>query len=143
MNADRIQPPLDQDSIRVLLVDDDEFLKPALRKCLERNGCDVALADSAGEALSALASRSFDVVVTDLCIGEDSGLDLIKKVRQLAPSARIILMSGSLSPADREEALGSGAIAVLEKPFPPMDLSRAVQEASMYGRVGGRATLSP
>jgi len=133
MNAARIATPLDQDSIRVLLVDDDEFLKPALRKCLERDGCHVALADSARGAVAALASRSFDVVVTDLCIGRDSGLDLIKNVREIAPSTRIILMSGSLSPADREEALGSGAMAVLEKPVPPKVLSRAVYEVSMYG----------
>lgn len=133
MNPASTAPGLDRARrpIRVLLVDDDEFLKPALKRSLERCGCDVVLADSVDGAVATLLGRSFDVVVTDLQIGEGSGLDVIQKTREVASSTKVVLMSGSLTAEDRAKALGLGALAVLDKPFSPMDLSRAVLEASV------------
>src|SRR5690242_3178257 len=93
---------------RVLVVDDDEPLKEALRRGLERSGFRVTLAGSIDRALVALTARPFDAVVTDLAIGEESGLELIERILAIRPDTRIILMSGSVTPEDRTEALRLG-----------------------------------
>lgn len=120
--------------IHVLVVDDDEFLKMALKLGLERSGCSVGLAATVGEAVKALTASHYDVLVTDLCIGAESGLTLVAEARTLSPGTHVFLMSGSLSALERDAAFSWGAIAVLEKPFTPSTLAGIIHGAARSPR---------
>ena len=116
-------------SASILLVDDDPQFRAALKRGLSSKGYRVATASSAEEALEVLLSLTVDVVVTDLRMGARSGLDLIRAVGSRYPSTRSILMSGDILTTERDEALALGAASVLDKPFTPYDLARAVDAA--------------
>lgn len=113
----------------VLLVDDDPQFRAALKRGLSNRGYRVATAGSAEEALEVMSGVTVDVVVTDLRMGTQSGLDLIRAVGAQFPATRSILMSGDVVSAEREEALALGALQVLEKPFSPHELARVVDAA--------------
>lgn len=109
----------------VLIVDDETLIRWSVAESLEAAGFRVAEAGSAGEAL-----RYFDhdpgdicVVVLDLKLPDSSDLGLLRRIREIAPKCRIILMTAHGTAEVLEEALQAGAFGVLGKPF---DMSRVV-----------------
>jgi two-component system response regulator YesN len=84
---------------------------------------DVATAE---EAIEAIQRAAPDVVVTDLVMPEMSGFDLGRRLRDLAPSAAVIYMSGYAPDQRVQQAIHSGEIEVLHKPFSPLRLVERV-----------------
>src|SRR5215510_8111614 len=80
--------------IRVLIVDDDEAHAQAVAESLERIGsdCTVATSGQRGEAL--IESENFDVVVTDMRMGEVDGLQILRKAKEELPDAEVIVVTG-------------------------------------------------
>lgn len=79
---------------RVLVVDDEAFVRQLLRTYLERAGHLVMEAANGRDALDTFTREQPDLVVTDNTMPELSGADLIRELRRTAPEARIIAMSG-------------------------------------------------
>jgi CheY-like chemotaxis protein len=113
----------------VLIVDDDPAFRTTIGRDLGEQGFTVALAQNADEATELLAGRSIDVLLTDLRMPGDDGIDLLAKVRTLAPRTRAILMSGYASARDYQRAIECGAVRVLSKPFTPSELLQAIRQA--------------
>lgn len=80
----------------VLFVDDDPRLLASLKRGLLDEPYEVLLASSGHEALDILGSCDVDVLVTDVCMPEMSGLELVEIVRRQYPKARRVLLSGQL-----------------------------------------------
>lgn len=116
---------------RVMLVDDDDLVRNALRRILERAGhrtecfADVA---TALHALRADAARA-DVIVTDLSMPGASGLDFAARLRTVAPRIPLVLVSGYLDDANSERAWALGVRLQLHKPVDAADLLRAIDES--------------
>jgi CheY-like chemotaxis protein len=118
----------------LLLVEDDADFRGALVRTLGQQGFDeVVEVASVEDALDALKRRAFDVVLTDLRLGERDGIDLIQSVRQSYPAARPILMSAYATARDVQVALQQGAVTVLCKPFTADELRAAIQQAAECG----------
>ena len=118
----------------LLLVEDDVDFRGALVRTLDQQGFDqVVEVGSVEEAIGELRSRAFDVVLTDLRLGERDGIDLIQIVRQSHPAARPILMSAYATARDVQVALQQGAVTVLCKPFTADELRAAIQQAAECG----------
>ncbi len=98
---------------RVLLVEDESAVRELLSSALERNGFDVVTAGSAEEAL-ALASPSFQILLSDISLPGMSGVQLARQLRRTLPELRVLLMSGYA----REE-FSTGPNAVDDMPFIP------------------------
>lgn len=113
----------------VLVVDDDVHFRNAIKRGLLGQGYRVATAGSAEDALEVLGGMAVDVVVTDLRMDGQTGLDLIRALGTHYPRTRSILMSGDLQAPERDEALALGAASVLHKPFSPLELASAVNAA--------------
>lgn len=114
----------------VLLVDDDDDLRPILRRFLERSGLSVTTACNGREALESLATQRADLVLTDLMMPEMSGIELIRALRLGHPALPVIAMSADADlRGDRslESASQAGAQVVLEKPFAMNRLIREIQ----------------
>ena len=104
---------------RVLIVDDEKRLANSLGQTLQLDfpGCQVDTAFSGEEALSSLASNTYDLIIADARMPGISGMDLIKGVRYLDADVPIILMTGYGSASLRQEAANLGVDYYIDKPF--------------------------
>lgn len=124
--------------IRVLVVDDDEPHAQAVAESLERTNCDCTVAGSGERGLELVESEPFDVVVTDLRMGEVDGLEILRRVREELPEAKVILLTGHASIQSALAAGRYGAFTYLTKPLDVGELRRAVDEASEPVRLNRR-----
>jgi two-component system response regulator DevR len=108
---------LDARMPRVFLVDDHVSIVEMMRGVVESlPGFSVAgQAHSAGQAIARCAATRPDIVILDLALGSDSGLDLIAELRAVWPALRIIIFSGILRATSIKRALAAGAHGLLEK----------------------------
>ena len=128
----------------VLVVDDDAPLGRALARELRQNGYDSVPVSGYDEALQRLAEQSYDVLLTDLRMGDKDGLDLILAIAASFPATRPILMSAYATARDSERAKELGAVRVLCKPFETSEMLQAVERAveSARGFLGSVHGLS-
>lgn len=113
----------------VLVVDDDAQLRAAVARDLEDNGFEVRVAESVQDALAALREAAVDVLLTDLRMSDEDGIDLLDQVRHASGATRPILMSAYATARDHQTALELGAVRVLCKPFTSTELLLAIQQA--------------
>jgi CheY-like chemotaxis protein len=113
--------------MRVLAVDDDPELAEMVRFALKAARAHVTIATSGEAALEALGEDRFDVVVSDLSLGEGiDGWKLADQVRLRAPATRFVLVTGWANGLGIEDARRAGVDAILPKPFAFADLRRVV-----------------
>ena len=105
----------------LLVVDDDARLRELLRRYLSDNGFRVTTAADAREARARLASFAFDLVVLDVWLPGESGLELTRDLRRDG-QAPVLLMTAIAEPEDRVNGLEIGADDFLSKPFEPREL---------------------
>lgn len=113
----------------LLIVDDDEVFRSTIGRDLAEHGYDVKLAHSADEAERTLSTVSIDILLTDLRMPGADGIDLLDRVRVIAPRTRTILMSGYATARDYQRAVECGAVRVLCKPFTKSELLLAIRQA--------------
>ncbi len=112
---------MDSDRPHILVVDDDDRLRELLRKYLSENGFMVAAARDAAEARAKLASITFDLLVLDIMMPGESGLDLAIGLRADLP-VPILMLTAMGDIEDRIRGLETGADDYLAKPFEPREL---------------------
>lgn len=115
--------------VSVLIVDDDAQLRKALTRALNAHGFDSEAAGGYSEALTCLDQKPYDVVITDLRMGDKDGIDLLMALRESPRPTRPILMSAYASAKDSQRAFDLGAIRVLCKPFETRDVIEAIERA--------------
>jgi CheY-like chemotaxis protein len=101
---------------RILVVDDEAGVRSFLRKALEDGGYEVIEAADGKQALQQAAVGHVDLVVTDLVMPEQEGIETIQALREDGPGIRIIAMSGAFGGQFLKAAQVLGADAVLAKP---------------------------
>ena len=129
------KPELPGAGIRVLIVDDDEPHAQAVAESLERVGYECTVAGSGERGLSLIEKENYDVVVTDLRMGEIDGLTLLRKTKEELPDAEVILLTGHASVQSALAAGQAGASMYLTKPLDISELRTAVEKASMRVRL--------
>ena len=100
----------------ILLVDDDDVFRDALTRALERHNIVVHDAANISQALSHASEHKPNVGIIDLCIGDESGLQLIQQLIQQNPEIRLVVLTGFASIATAVEAIKLGAKHYLTKP---------------------------
>ncbi|MEO3434710.1 response regulator transcription factor [Inquilinus sp. CAU 1745] len=105
----------------ILVIDDDRRLRELLRRYLSDNGFLVTMAGDAAEARAKLASIRFDLMVVDVMMPGESGLELTQSMRDAAETP-ILLLTAMGEADDRIRGLESGADDYLTKPFEPREL---------------------
>ena len=109
---------------RVLVVDDDRAVRESLRRSLEFNGYDVALASDGAEALAGLGSlwAGPDVVVMDVMMPRLDGIETTRALRSAGHDVPILVLTARDAVGDRVEGLDAGADDYLTKPFALQEL---------------------
>ena len=133
-----------QPTLRVLLVDDHELLRRALREALHRAGLEVVAEANDGEdALALVESSAPDVVVMDLSMATMSGIEATRQIKTVAPLTRILVLTGSSEEHDVLEAILAGANGYLLKDSPADELVTGIAavargEAVISSRLANR-----
>jgi DNA-binding NtrC family response regulator len=113
---------------RILVVDDDEVDAEALRASLSESGYEVAKAPSTEEALAKFRDDTYGIVVADVQLPGESGLDLVRALRNQAPATAVVVMTGHASVATAVTALKLGAVDYLKKPVHVAQLKKLIAQ---------------
>lgn len=113
--------PFDENTPHILVVDDDRRIRELLKKYLSDNGYRVSTAEDAQEARARLESLAFDLLVLDVMMPGESGLDLTRSLRA-SSNVPILLLTARSETEHRIEGLEGGADDYLPKPFEPREL---------------------
>src|SRR6266404_9111508 len=119
----------------VLVVDDEKNMRGSLKTVLSDEGYAARAVESAEEALNLLAHDDFFMVITDARLGGMSGYEFLAKVRNQWPDLPILLITAYATPKLAVEAIKSGAIDYLAKPFAPEELLHAVARCAERHRL--------
>ncbi len=113
--------PLTDESPHILVVDDDRRIRDLIKDFLATHGFRVSTASDAAQAREQLAGLSFDLLVLDVMMPGESGLELAKSIREEG-DVPILILSALADPEHRIDGFESGGDDYLVKPFEPREL---------------------
>ncbi len=122
---------------RILIVEDNESLRAGIKVSLEECGFAVQDAASGEEAVQKLEADSFHVVVSDIRLGDLTGIDILKKAKEVNSGTEVILMTAYGTVETAIQALRLGAFDYIQKPFEIEQLLHRVRTALKMGRMRG------
>lgn len=115
----------------ILVIDDDEYMRETVRRILESRGHSVEDADEGTAGIARIAQQAPDLVITDIFMPGQDGIETLLELRKAFPRLKVIAMSGGdgsgvLNLLDDAQLLG--ASRTIAKPFTPQELMAAVEE---------------
>jgi len=116
-------------STRVLVVDDEPQICHNCLKILTKDQYRVDCAHNGQDALALFAKAPYDVVVTDLKMSRLGGMELLRRVKHMAPDTMVIVITGYSTVSSAVEVMKLGAFDYLPKPFTPDELRAMVAQA--------------
>ncbi len=102
---------------KILLVDDEETIRFAFSALLSSDGYEVTTADSYAAALNTLSGNEFDLIITDILLGDHTGVDLLRQVKDKGLSCPVIMITGEPNIKTATEAVRLGAFDYIPKPI--------------------------
>jgi DNA-binding response OmpR family regulator len=131
-----------QQTNRVLIVEDDAGMRGLMAKHFRRRGYEVEQAEAAEEVLGRFGVNDgrYDVVVTDVHLPGESGVDMARRIRAMRPEQQVVFMTGDADASIAQRALRDGAAGYLVKPFEFSELDAVVNHA--VKRVGRSAHVT-
>ena len=102
---------------KILILDDEPIVGDRLKPALEKCGYDVETETDSQAAIDQLARARYDVLITDLKMSGPSGLDVLRFVKEQAPSTRVIVITGYATAEQAKESIKGGAVDFIAKPF--------------------------
>ncbi len=130
------------DAHHILVVDDDKRIRELLVSFLSNNGYRVSAAANAAEARRAMAGIAYDVIVLDIMMPGENGLDFAANLRAASNAIPILMLSARSDASDRIKGLAKGSDDYLGKPFEPEELLlrlRNLTRRSAVPRAASRA----
>ncbi|WP_018177003.1 EAL domain-containing protein [Thioalkalivibrio sp. AKL8] len=121
--------PIDPQSVRILIADDDPGLLESLRGLLTIQGYPVRTAAGGGAAIEALREKHYDLLLLDLTMPELNGLDVLRFMQAAGLETLTVVVSGNSTVEDVAGALREGAHDYLKKPYEPAELLATVRNA--------------
>jgi two-component system, NtrC family, nitrogen regulation response regulator GlnG len=116
-------------SSTILVADDDRAIRMVLNQALARLGHDVRLTGNAATLWRWIADGEGDLVITDVIMPDENGLDLIPRIKRVRPDLRVIVMSAQSTLLTAVKATERGAFEYLPKPFDLRELVSVVERA--------------
>ena len=107
---------------KALIVDDENIMLDLLERILVENKYDVTRAQNGDQALKIMADEQFDLVITDIEMGEPNGVDVVKEAKFRNRDTIVIIVTGSYEATFAIDAFRNGADDYLLKPFSMTDM---------------------
>lgn len=134
---------MNQQAIRVLIVDDESAIRRALRPPLTELGFQVAEASRGEEALQVLRAAVQDVVLLDINMPGIGGIETLRRIRSFAPRLPVLMLTVRDQEEDKVQALELGADDYVTKPFSTRELIARIRAAVRRVRTPARAEDAP
>jgi two-component system, OmpR family, KDP operon response regulator KdpE len=128
-----VQPPV-PDDLSILVVEDEAPNRALVRAVLARSsdsrivGAKLLEAPTLGRARELLAEQAIDLVLLDVRLPDGNGLDLATELRGSEHRPKVIVLSASVLPNERDAAMRAGGDAFLAKPYRPADLFETMDQ---------------
>jgi DNA-binding NtrC family response regulator len=119
----------------ILIVDDKLKLCKSLAQNFEHLGYEAAIATGGDEALAAFSARRSDVVLLDIVLGEESGIDVLKRLHAVDPAVPVIMITAYASVDTAVQSLKLGAFDYVRKPLDFDELLKTVEKAYEFSRL--------
>ncbi len=119
----------------ILVVDDERSIRITMKAFLEMDGHSVETAEEAESAMGVLQSRPIDVIMTDIILPRVSGVELLRRIREISPHVQVIMMTGEPTLETVSESLRLGAVDYLQKPAGKHEILKAVRNALQVKRL--------
>jgi two-component system response regulator (stage 0 sporulation protein F) len=130
--------------MRILLIDDDEWIRDSLRIFFEGEGCELQALETAEEGLELLKGQDYDVIITDYRLPGMDGLDFLRRIRDSHLGTMTVLITAYGNEGVVSEARSIGVQDFIEKPFTSKtieeSLSRLIQRRDEKNRPSARKT---
>ncbi|MBA3721357.1 MAG: sigma-54-dependent Fis family transcriptional regulator [Parachlamydiaceae bacterium] len=117
---------------KILVVDDEVIMRNFLIEALKRKGIDAVGAENGEKAIKILEEQSFDMVITDMKMSGLSGMDVLRKVKELSPSTLVMVITAYGTIENAVEAMKAGAFHYLIKPFSLESLIANIEKAGQH-----------
>ena len=105
------------DALKICVVDDEQIVCERLKPILEKCGFSVETYNEGASALKRLSETTFDVLITDIKMGQPDGIELLGYAQAHSPSTRVIIITGFATAETAREAMKGGAVDFIAKPF--------------------------
>ena len=137
-NIKKMQPPSattdDISQSRILVVDDEEFVREFLSDALLAEGYEVEVAEECNQALEILETKTFDLILSDINLPGMSGNDLLRVIKKDYQTTEIMLITGDPGLDGAVQAVKNGAYDYLSKPISPEKLYERVKSALIHSK---------
>src|SRR5512136_952321 len=110
----------------ILIVDDEKNIRLTLSQTLETLGAEIDTAANGEEALTKLKGREFGLILLDIRMPGMDGMEVLRRVREMRPDIRIIMITAYGTVESAVEAMKLGAVDFLQKPFDPEEVRELV-----------------
>ena len=124
--------------MRILVVDDEKNIRQAMATALEVMDHEVATASTGQEALRRMEAGPFQVILLDLKLQQDSGLDLLGEITRRDPNASVVIVTAYASIETAVEAMRRGAFDFLAKPCTPEQVRQVLEKIERTRRLQNR-----
>jgi CheY-like chemotaxis protein len=119
---------MNQNNLRILVVDDEEVVAEVLGKLIEVDGHNVAVTHKAKQALEAFQKEKFDIIFTDISMPEMDGIELTRKLLELDKDTRVVAITGHVGTQEIDDIMKAGAKIYMKKPFSKKDIEQTIKE---------------
>ena len=116
-----------QNSEHILIIDDDAAMAELIKQILDYAGYRTEIALTGAEGVKSYTKNRHDLVVTDLQIGDMTGIDVLQAVKKVAHHTPVIILTGYASTETAMEAIRLGAADYMTKPFRMQDLLKTIK----------------
>lgn len=117
---------------KILVIDDEVIMRNFLVEALKRKGIDAIGAESGEKGIKLLHDQSFDMVITDMKMSGMTGLDVLRKVKEISPSTLVMVITAFGTVENAVEAMRAGAFHYVIKPFSVESLFANIEKASQH-----------
>lgn len=115
--------------IKMLLVEDDKSVLEALKDTLSEEGYDIDTTDNGTDALQYITKKQYDVIISDMNLGDTSGINILKASRNMNRDIKFIMITAYSSIETAIEAIRYGVYDYIIKPFDSTELKFRVRQA--------------
>ena len=116
--------------LEVLVLDDEPLVGKRLKVVLTKMGCEVEAFDDPRAALDRIDEKEFDIVITDVVMGDVDGLQVLDRVRHKSSKSKVIIITAYAMMAMARKAMEKGAFDFVAKPFVPSEMRTVVAKAA-------------
>ncbi|MGV7223812.1 MAG: response regulator [Nitrospinales bacterium] len=113
-------------NMKILLVDDDEWIRDSLRLFFEAEGCNLLTFETAEEGMEAVKQQVYDIVISDYKLPGMDGLEFLRRVKEKQPNAFEILITAYANCEIVKEADEIGVKDIIPKPFTSEDVETSL-----------------